>query len=247
MDRQDQKMQGLRFLQDLPEIICFQEFYPSYGVSNVKYTFVDALDPDYYFHLKLLDKSKKNSSGILTVSKYPIIKRGDILHPKSSSLTIFSDIVIGSDTLRVYNNHLQSFRLKRMEHSFLEEISTGADDRSMDEISGLLKALKTGFSQRAIQAIEVKEHIENSPYPSIVCGDFNDTPVSFSYRKIRKGLNDAFVEAGRGAGFTYKDKYPPNRIDYILYDKKISCENFFLNRINYSDHYPITASFKLSN
>lgn len=233
--------------QDLPDIICFQEFYPTYGLKNVEYTFVDALDPDYYFHLKLLDKSRKRSSGILTISKYPIINKGDIVHPKSSSLSIFSDIVIGSDTIRIYNNHLQSFRLRRMEQSFLEEISDGMDARGMDEIKSLYAALKTGFSQRAIQARALKEHIESSPYPSIVCGDFNDTPVSYSYRKIRKGLNDAFVEAGKGAGFTYKDKYPPNRIDYILYDERFSCEEFRLKRVNYSDHYPISAFFKLRN
>ena len=50
----------------------------------------------------------------------------------------------------------------------------------------------------------------------MVVGDFNDTPVSYAYRKIRKGLNDSFVNSGYGAGFTYKGNYPPNRIDYIL-------------------------------
>ncbi len=230
--------------QDIPDIICLQEFHPSYGISNVEYTFVDALDPDYYFHFKALDKSLNKSSGILTISKYPIINRGDIVHPKSGSLTIFSDITIGNDTVRVYNNHLQSFRLRRMEHSFLEEISGGSESQGVDEILGLSKALKTGFSQRATQALAVQKHIVSSPHPVIVCGDFNDTPVSFSYRKIRKGLDDAFVEAGRGAGFTYKDKYPPNRIDYILYSEEFSCEEFRINKVNYSDHYPVRAYFK---
>ena len=165
--------------QDLPDIVCFQEFYPSYGLKNVEYTFVDAIEYDYFFHIKLLDNSGKTSPGILTISKYPIINRGDIVHPESSSLTIFTDLVINSDTIRVYNNHLQSFRLRRMEKSFLAQIGA---DKGMNEIKSITKLLQKGFADRAAQSISVKEHIENSPYPVIVCGDFNDTPVSFSYR-----------------------------------------------------------------
>jgi len=233
--------------QALPDIICFQEFYPTYGIRNVEYTFVDALDPDYYFHLKLLDSSGKNSPGILTVSKYPIISKGDIVHPESASLSIYSDILIGNDTIRVYNNHLQSFRLRRMEHSLFEEIADRNDTERINEIKRLSLSLKEGFAQRAGQSKIVKEHINNSPYPVIVCGDFNDTPVSYSYRKIRKGLEDAFVDSGTGAGFTYKDKYPSNRIDYILFGEEFNCEGFELNRINYSDHYPITGFFSFND
>ena len=229
--------------QDLPDIVCFQEFYPTYGLKNVEFTFVDAIEYDYYYHIKLQDSSGKTSPGILTISKYPIINMGDIVHPESASLTIFSDIVIGTDTIRVYNNHLQSFRLMRMEKSFLSQIGA---DKGMLELKSISKSLKHGFAERAVQSRTVKEHINSSPYPVIVCGDFNDTPVSFSYRKIRKGLMDAFVEAGTGAGFTYKDKYPPNRIDYILYDDTFRCTGFSLDRVDYSDHYPITASMKFN-
>lgn len=234
--------------QALPDIICFQEFYPTYGVRNVEFTFVDALDPDYHFHLKLLDNSGKKSPGILTVSKFPIVAKGDILHPESASLSIWSDIVIGNDTIRVYNNHLQSFRLRRMENSLLEEIADGKDSERINEIKTLSRSLKEGFKQRAGQSKVLKEHINASPYPVIVCGDFNDTPVSYSYRKIRKGLDDAFVDSGTGAGFTYKDKYPSNRIDYILYDNNdFECEGFELVRVNYSDHYPIAGFFSFND
>lgn len=233
--------------QALPDIICFQEFYPTYGIRNVEFTFVDALDPDYYFHMKLLDESGKKSPGILTVSKYPVVSSGDIIHPGSSSLTIYTDIAAGNDTIRVYNNHLQSFRLRRMEHSLLEEFADGSDTERMNEIITLSKSLKKGFVERAGQSRIVKDHINNSPYPVIVCGDFNDTPVSYSYRKIRRGLNDAFVDSGTGAGFTYKDKYPSNRIDYILFDNNFNCEGFELLRVNYSDHYPIAGFFSFKD
>ena len=233
--------------QALPDILCFQEFYPTYGLTNVRYTFVDALDPDYNYHLKMLGDSKNSIFGILTITKFPIINRGDIVHPKSASLTIFTDLLIGNDTVRVYNNHLQSFRLRRMEGSLIEEIYEGDDNGRINEIRGLSSTLKEGFARRAGQSKILKEHIDRSPYPVIVCGDFNDTPVSYTYRKIKKSLKDAFVEAGSGAGFTYSDKYPSNRIDYILYSDKFSCSGFGINRIKYSDHYPITSYFNFSN
>ncbi len=93
--------------QALPDILCFQEFYPTYGVKNVRYTFVDAIDPDFNYHLKMLGDSDNSTFGIITMTKFPIINRGDVVHPKSASLTIFTDILIGKDTVRVYNNHLQ--------------------------------------------------------------------------------------------------------------------------------------------
>ncbi len=233
--------------QDLPDIICFQEFYPTYGVRNVEFTFVDALDPDYHFHMKLLDDSGKKSAGLLTISKYPIIAEGNVAHPESYCFSIYSDILIGTDTVRIYNNHLQSFRLKEMENSLLEEMAEVKESERVKEIRKLAGSLKRGFTRRAIQSNTLKEHINSSPYPVIVCGDFNDTPVSYSYRKIRKGLEDAFVDSGTGAGFTYKDKYPSNRIDYILYDSKFNCEGFEVVRVDYSDHYPVAGFFSFKD
>jgi endonuclease/exonuclease/phosphatase family metal-dependent hydrolase len=134
-----------------------------------------------------------------------------------------------------------------MERSLIEEIYANEENDTMKELRDLSFSLKQGFARRAEQAIVVKEHINSSPYPVIVCGDFNDTPISYSYRKIRKGLKDAFVESGSGAGFTYKGKYPPNRIDYILFDDRLSSSGYISDRVKYSDHYPITAYFRINN
>lgn len=227
-----------------PEIICLQEFFLEGNSADIKKGFTSKLGSEYYAHIKSIYRSGRRFYGIVTISTYPIINRGDIIHPNSSSLTIFSDIVIGADTIRVYNNHLQSFRLRRIESSFIEEMSGVDQSDIMREFRSLSSTLKQGFVQRSIQSKVLRDHIEQSPYPVIVCGDFNDTPVSYSYRKIRKNLRDAFVETGSGAGFTYRDKYPPNRIDYILYDPLLDCSGFKIIRVKYSDHYPITAYFR---
>jgi endonuclease/exonuclease/phosphatase family metal-dependent hydrolase len=230
-----------------PDILCLQEFFvlgnPAQNESAVK----TELGSNYYSHIKVLGSGKNRFYGIVTFSRYPIIRKGEIIHPGSSSLSIYTDVLIQKDTFRIYNNHLQSFRLKRMERSFIGEMTASDNKATMDEVKSLSVSLKKGFVLRAQQAQVVKNHINRSPYPVIVAGDFNDTPVSYVYRKIRKGLNDSFVNSGYGAGFTYKGNYPPNRIDYILYDNALINSYFEILRVRYSDHYPIVAYFRKKN
>lgn len=229
-----------------PDIICLQEFFLAGKPSVEESLFIGELGGKYYSHMKLSESSRNRYYGIITLSRYPIISRGEIAHSGSSSLTIYTDILINGDTVRVYNNHLQSFRLRRMERSFIEELTDPQDKAKMKEVKSLSVSLKKGFVKRALQAEVVKNHINNSPYPVMVVGDFNDTPVSYVYTKIRKGLNDSFVTSGYGAGFTYKGNYPQNRIDYILYNKPLINTYFEIIKVNYSDHYPIIAYFRKS-
>lgn len=227
-----------------PGILCIQEYFvkgdPAVGERKLK----EGLGGKLYTHFKLIKSGTASRYGIVTVSRYPIIHKGDVVHPGSSSMTIYSDIVVDSDTFRVYNNHLQSFRLRRVEGNLLSEIAGEEKGSSMDNISGIYRSLKQGFASRALQVDRVRRHMESSPYPVIVVGDFNDTPVSYTYHVMRRGMNDAFVEAGYGAGFTYSGKYPPNRIDYILYSDGIDCTDFDIVKVRYSDHYPIIAYFR---
>lgn len=227
-----------------PDILCFQELFMNGDVNDKDLEIKKALGGIYYSHIKLFGRGKNKSYGIATYSKFPIVGKGEIIHPGSASLSIYTDIQIGNDTFRIFNNHLQSFRLKSMETSFMEELVESYDKQTVNEIRSVSKSLSQGFKRRAIQAQVVKNYINLSPYPVIVIGDFNDTPVSYAYRKIRKGLNDAFVSSGYGAGFTYRGNYPPNRIDYILYGKTLVNTNFSILRVKYSDHYPIIAWFR---
>jgi len=231
-------------IRQKPDIICLQEFFISGNPSEKERALLNALGGKYYSHMKVLGRGKNRYFGIITFSKFRIISKGEIVHPNSSSLSIYTDVLILQDTFRIYNNHLQSFRLRNLERSFLEEMTSPEDKETLKEVKSLSVSLKKGFVSRAFQSQVLKNHIKLSPYPVIVAGDFNDTPVSYAYRKIRKGLNDSFVNSGYGAGFTYKGKYPPNRIDYILYDNALINSYFEIIRVKYSDHYPIVAYFR---
>ena len=228
-----------------PDIICLQEFFVSGNPEQEEAGIIAALGGKYYSHMKVSGSGKNRFYGIITLTRFPIVGKGEIVHQGSSSRSIYTDIVIQKDTIRIFNNHLQSFRLKRMERSFLEEI-TSSDDKQ-NEMKSLSVSLKKGFVNRALQAQVLKERVNKSPFPVLVVGDFNDTPVSYSYRKIRRGLHDSFVNSGYGAGFTYKGNYPPNRIDYILYDNSFINSYFEIIKVRYSDHYPIVAYFRKKN
>ena len=237
----------LEFLKSQqPDILCLQEFYVDGDPVQKDTSVVNALGGKYYSHMKVTRSGKNRYFGIVTYSKFPIAGKGEIIHPRSSSLTIFTDIIIEKDTFRIYNNHLQSFRLKKIERSFFEEMASQYDKEALGDMKNLSVSLKRAFIRRAQQAEVLKGQINHSRYPVIVAGDFNDTPVSYSYMKIRKGLNDAFVNSGYGAGFTYKGNYPANRIDYILYDNSLKCKYFDIIKVRFSDHYPVSAYFKLA-
>jgi endonuclease/exonuclease/phosphatase family metal-dependent hydrolase len=105
------------------------------------------------------------------------------------------------------------------------------------------------YKKRAMQATVIKDLIAASPYPTIVCGDFNDLPGSFVYKALKGDMLDAFVEKGNGFGRTYNLFSPTLRIDYIFYDHRIGEIKAFdcPKMAAYSDHNPVKATFKLAS
>ncbi|MDO9612922.1 MAG: endonuclease/exonuclease/phosphatase family protein, partial [Bacteroidota bacterium] len=100
---------------------------------------------------------------------------------------------------------------------------------------------KDALIKRAEQAATLRQSISESPYPVIVCGDFNDTPVSFTYRTVKGDLKDSFTQSGKGTANTYNGKLPSFRIDYILYSPNFTSFNFKVSNLNHSDHFPISC------
>jgi len=98
--------------------------------------------------------------------------------------------------------------------------------------------VKNAFHLRAEQVEMVAQHIEKSPYPVVLAGDFNDIPASWSYHQLTQHLNDAF-KSGKGYGQTYIGSIPGFRIDYIMHSDEFSPYNFTTGDVEYSDHYPI--------
>lgn len=227
------------------DIICFQEFFTKNTGEITEDKILKALNKKYYTHIDYTIENNNYNYGIATFSKYPIVNRGLINFSNSSNSSIYTDVIVNGDTVRVFNNHLQSIRFNKNNYSFITNSKTLKDDERLREIKDISFRLRDAFIKRAKQADIITNHIQNSAYPVIVCGDFNDVPVSYTYQQMKKNLNDAFIEAGSGIGNTYVGKFPSFRIDFIFHSKDIKCLDFEISKVQLSDHYPVTGTFIL--
>jgi endonuclease/exonuclease/phosphatase family metal-dependent hydrolase len=227
-------------------IYCFQEFYDNKnGEFPVLDTLSRLLNVDRYVS-EYFDKDvNQHYTGLVTMSKLPILGGGNIrVDSNSPNFAIYSDILSGNDTIRVYNLHLESIRLSKEDYLFYDEIGKQTDKAELKEGSAkILIKLYRAFKIRAKQSNLLKEHISQSPYPVFVCGDMNDTPNSYAYHQISSGLKDSFMEAGRGLGNTYNGIFPSFRIDYILHSSEYQCISYKKGKIKTSDHFPVTAVY----
>lgn len=227
----------LKFLRNKDaDIICLQE------VRLNKRQVFDINDTRLPMatHMQLAHNS--HAGGTLTMTRFPIIYMGEIRFKNSGNMIIYTDLIMnGKDTVRVYNCHLQSYRLKNTDINSIDSINFENHNKSKQKILQLSVKFKDALIKRAEQAAILREHINGSPYPVIVCGDFNDTPVSYAYHTVKGDLEDSFTQSGTGTANTYNGKLPSFRIDYILYSPKFTSFNFEVSSLNHSDHFPISC------
>ena len=224
-----------------PEVACFQEYFHR---DSSKYSNTDSLmkyTKFKYSHIEYTTTVKpKQHFGIATFSNYPIINKGEVdFGYKSNNVCIYSDIQWGKDTLRIYNMHLQSIAFSKDDYKYIDDLQKDMETQDVEHSKSILNRLKFAFIKRAQQTDLINASISSSPFPVIVCGDFNDTPASYTRNKIAANLSDAFVESGNGFGRTYIGKFPSFRIDYILYSKEYKAYKFRTINEALSDHYPI--------
>ncbi|MDB5202166.1 MAG: hypothetical protein JWQ27_1575 [Ferruginibacter sp.] len=233
--------------QHQPDVACFQEMVASDsvpGAINYIPDFQQKLGmPNYHYsYNKKLDFDNSHHFGLIIFSKYPIIARHTLSYAPNDYNSIFqyADIVKGADTFRIFNVHLQSLKFDDNNMRYLEQPSL-KDEINIKESKSLISKLKTGFIKRQVQSEHIRRAIEASPYPVIVCGDFNDVPNSYAYSTIGKGLKNAFAEKGTGIGRTFYSISPTLRIDNIFADKRFSIEQFVRVKKKLSDHFPLVA------
>ena len=229
-----------------PDVLCLQEFYRQDKPTN--FEVMDSLNlimktRDYHERSAHKRRTRENY-GIAMFSKHPMIARGDVMFETQGvqdfNYCIFADIVKGLDTFRIYNVHLQSIRLHTDPHIEGEEVQTYGSKKGAIAV---YRKLRSAFEKRADQARRVVEHLKTSPYPVIVCGDFNDTPMSYTYNQFQLALLDAFSGSGKGLGTTYVGRLPAGRIDYLFYSPLLNASVFQIQKQTRSDHRAISCVF----
>ena len=211
-------------LKEDPDLVCLQEFSRirhNQLKHNYKYSYVA---PGFYV--------KKVNQAIY--SKFPILKTGELPFEHTNNIASFADVLCNNDTVRVYNLHLESLKIV----PDIEVISN-------EESSKLYGRITKSFKKQQDQALIVKNHIKNTSYKTIVCGDFNNNQYSNVYRVIKGDLLDTFNEKGTTYGRTYNFKYYPLRIDFILASDNIAVTSHKNYDVKLSDHFPVMASFRL--
>jgi len=226
-DREIPQKIGQLIKEKAPDILCFQDYAKS-----------DATGLDYPYVFEKF-KTEKSQFGHAIYSRFPIIAQGSFDFEKTANNIIWADIIIDSDTIRVYNVHLQSVKLNPKKEYF------GEKDAEQLQIR-----ISSAFQIQQEQVEKLIQHQSMVTYPIIIAGDFNNTAFSWVYRQMLKGKKDSFAKAGTGFDRTY-DFEIPMRIDYILVDKRLKVNYFKTYKEKYSDHFPILTridkqSFKSS-
>ena len=213
------------------DILCLQE------VNSLKAQYViEKLGFEHELKIPYL--------GTSILSTRPIVRSGAIEFTTKTNSCVWADIKFNNKTIRVYSLHLKSNQVS----TETEQIIASGDIKQKEtwsDIKGVFGKFRYTSKIRVQQAQKVQDHIQNSPHPVVLCGDFNETPQSYVYNMLSGNLNDSFHEKGFGLGTTYAGSIPALRIDYILTDPKIKVLDFDIFKEKHSDHYPVFAVLDL--
>lgn len=238
-------------LEQDADIVCLQEFgyYNSIEFLSASDILTSFAKKYKYRHIAYkLNWGGKSTYGVATFSKFPIIKKNEIEYDSKYNHTIYSDLKIFGDTVRLFNCHLESNQLTQDDKKkMLELVEDDSNQQKISETTGLLtKKLGSAYKKRAHQATLVAEKIKETHHDILVVGDFNDSPISFAYKTLKVGLSDAFVETSSGIGISYNEIPFLYRIDYILHNDKFLAGNFKIDKTKLSDHYPISCTLQIN-
>jgi endonuclease/exonuclease/phosphatase family metal-dependent hydrolase len=236
-----------------PDVLCMEEFLESNNSreldENIPYVTQQLKYPYYYFARDHARWDKLYEHGVAIFSRYPIVDTVRIRYTGEDSLNpgeslIHADIDVNGQRIRVFATHLQTLKFDGNDYGVLKRL-VKAEDSSVERFTGVIGKFRRAYGSRSNQAELVRRELDSSPYPEIICGDFNDVPNSFTYFKIKGNRSDAFLKEGFGVSRTFISLSPTLRIDFILASKKLEVLQFKKSKLYHSDHFPIVADFKL--
>lgn len=229
-DRHELAGEVSRYLMGLDaDVICLQEFFLPSGHPLDAWILqhFPGYKAEYY-----LRTGSRGRFGNLTLSRRQLPGRGKLTFEHSTNMALWTDVKLDSSTLRIYNCHFESYN-----------ISLSKLVKQRGAVEETEQKMRRSIGERPKQVEAVLEDIEHAPGLALVAGDFNDTPLSYTYFRLLRGRRDAFVRGGHGFGSTYSTLWPLLRIDYQLYPKALEAVSYTVERVPWSDHYPVIATY----
>lgn len=230
-------------VREKADIVCLQE-----ANAGAKIPEIDTLLSRHYRYTNRLWSCGKGTNCLILLSNHPILKVKRIWYPSASNLSVAYKVLIGGDTVIVINNHFESNKITNDEKAEFKRMLRGklTQKESKKESRSLLRQLSAAAVLRAPEADSVANFIDRYKDHSIIlCGDFNDSPISYTHRRLAQKLTDCYVATGFGPGISYHVGGMYVRIDNIMcsadlrpYGAKV------LSQITASDHYPISCWLK---
>jgi len=211
------------------DIFCLQES------SKFSKDILKNLLPDYHVH-----EIPKRATFI--ISRFPIISNGEIDFGTLTNSCLWADIKTPSGKVRIYTAHLQSNKVSNDAADVIENANL-QEKKTWNGIRGILNKYSLTSRKRARQAQMIADHAAKCSHKTIIAGDVNDPPTSYTYSRLCGDFQDSFVKAGAGIGTTYAGSIPMLRIDYIFVDNDFEVESFEVLKEDYSDHYPVKGVY----
>ena len=236
----------LKYLvEEQPDIICLQEDVDTWR----RYVFQEYQKHWAYNDTVVIVNSPQSFNALGIHTRFPIIKRERIEYSSLANGSVAWWLKMDDDTLVVVNNHFESCHLNDNDRAQYRQIIKGelSGDSARSESKLLLIKLAEANAVRSKQIKAVLHYVEGcGQYPVIVCGDFNDSPISYSRHAMAERLTDCFCETGRGVGLSYNQKAFSFRIDHIFCSQHLQPYNCKVDdEMDASDHYPILCWLKM--
>lgn len=223
-----------------PDVICLQEFNARLAEQSEGFPLLDEKYESAVFGRTQAPDSLYGAT-LLILSKYRILRFGNVLEPNTS---VWADLLMGDDTVRIFNNHLRSTAIKASDNDYITNRGFISDTAREVKIRSIVSRLRENSVLRAAQVDSIAQIVAGTSGRRILCGDFNDTPMSYVYRTMSEGLDDAFSRSGSGYSHTFRGFFNTLRIDYVLFSPGFESLSYEVVPVEFSDHHPVVVRLK---
>lgn len=228
--------------EEKPDVISIQEFRKQGDTVNL----VNRMKGLGYKYIAVAHGVKDISDEVV-FSRVPIVDTVTV----DGHSKYYVNLLVGGDTVHLYNLHLNSYGLDEKDQKNIHDISHGNVD-SLAGRSTIHKFTSTILAHEKEWGI-LKASLESHGGRVVVTGDFNETPASYFYQQCRRLLVDSYCEVGQGFSTTYHGSFtrqrtgtfPAFRIDLILHSADIKALSYKRIKSDVSDHYPVIVELKL--